>query len=135
MALRNIVLHEKGPLPDPGGSTAHASHFVFPVDRSKGLTELTLASVRQYTERGVLHDCGGLEVARAQERYAEVQRRTIAARSWGSEAHLASPKEIGQLVPYIDAGLLVGGFYTPSRAIGNPVQAGRTMRERAEELG
>ncbi|HLR57185.1 MAG TPA: FAD-dependent oxidoreductase [Beutenbergiaceae bacterium] len=135
MGWRNIVLLEKGPLPDPGGSTGHASNFVFPVDHSKGLTDLTLDSVRQYTELGVLHDCGGLEVARTQERYAEFQRRMMSARSWGIEAHLVSPKEIGELVPYIDAGLLVGGFYTPSGAIVNPVEAGRIMRERAEELG
>src|SRR5699024_8665612 len=105
------------------------------VDHSKGLTDLTLDSVRQYTELGVLHDCGGLEGARTQERYAEFQRRMMSARSWGIEAHLVSPKEIGELVPYIDAGLLVGGFYSPWRAIVIPVAAGRVMRERAEEFG
>src|SRR5699024_10925168 len=135
MGRRHIVLLEKGPLPDPGGATGHASNFVFPVDHSNALTDLTLASVRQYTALAVLHDCGGLEVARTQERYAEFQRRLMSARSWGIEAHLVSPKEIGELVPYIDAGLLVGGFYTPSGAIVNPVEAGRIMRERAEELG
>ena len=32
MGWRNIVLLDKGPLPDPGGSTGHASNFIFPVD-------------------------------------------------------------------------------------------------------
>ena len=27
-----LVLLDKGPLPNPGGSTGHASNFIFPVD-------------------------------------------------------------------------------------------------------
>jgi glycine/D-amino acid oxidase-like deaminating enzyme len=29
---KDIVLLDKGPLPNPGGSTGHASNFIFPVD-------------------------------------------------------------------------------------------------------
>ena len=28
----DLVLLDKGPLPNPGGSTGHASNFIFPVD-------------------------------------------------------------------------------------------------------
>ena len=28
----DLLLLEKGPLPNPGGSTGHASNFIFPVD-------------------------------------------------------------------------------------------------------
>ena len=48
----NLVLLDKGPLPNPGGSTGHASNFIFPVDHSKEMTQLTLDSMRQYRTRG-----------------------------------------------------------------------------------
>ncbi|MCY3891530.1 MAG: FAD-dependent oxidoreductase, partial [bacterium] len=31
----DLVLLDKGPLPNPGGSTGHASNFIFPVDHNK----------------------------------------------------------------------------------------------------
>ena len=30
----DVTLIDKGPLPNPGGSTGHASNFIFPVDHS-----------------------------------------------------------------------------------------------------
>src|SRR5438067_12195665 len=68
----DLVLLDKGPLPNPGGSTGHASNFIFPVDHSKEMTQLTLESVRQYTEWGVFTCSGGIEVARNQERMQEL---------------------------------------------------------------
>src|SRR5262249_59961878 len=50
MEWSELVLIDKGPLPDPGGSTGHASNFIFPVDHSREITELTLASMQQYKE-------------------------------------------------------------------------------------
>jgi glycine/D-amino acid oxidase-like deaminating enzyme len=35
LGWRDLVLLDKGPLPNPGGSTGHASNFIFPVDPSK----------------------------------------------------------------------------------------------------
>ena len=49
----DVVLLDKGPLPNRGGSTGHASNFIFPVDHSKEMTQLTAESVRQYKEMGV----------------------------------------------------------------------------------
>src|SRR5699024_12080389 len=103
LGWRDIVLLEKGPLPDPGGSTGHASNFVFPVDHSKEITDLTVDSLRQYEHLGVLSPCGGIEVARSAERMQELTRRMSSAQAWGVEAHLISPAEVQQLVPYCDA--------------------------------
>ena len=65
LGWRSIVQIDKGPLPDPGGSTGHASNFVFPVDHSKEITDLTVDSLRQYSALDVLLTCGGIEVARS----------------------------------------------------------------------
>ena len=51
-----ITLLDKGPLPNPGGSTGHASNFIFPVDHSKEMTALTKESMRQYKELDVYLD-------------------------------------------------------------------------------
>src|ERR1041385_7578685 len=79
----DIVQLDKGPLPNPGGSTGHASNFIFPVDHSREMTALTLDSVRQYRELDVFTESGGLEVARTQERMQELQRRMSSAHAWG----------------------------------------------------
>ena len=53
LGWRDIVQIDKGPLPNPGGSTGHASNFIFLTDHSREITDLTLDSVRQYQEMGV----------------------------------------------------------------------------------
>ena len=60
LGWRDIVQIDKGPLPNPGGSTGHASNFIFPVDHSRELADLTLDSVRQYKELGVFTESGRL---------------------------------------------------------------------------
>ena len=67
MGWDDIVLLDKGPLPNPGGSTGHASNFIFPCDHSKEIVDLTLDSQRQYEAMGLQNTCGGIEVARSEE--------------------------------------------------------------------
>src|SRR5712664_3463643 len=83
LGWRDLVLLDKGPLPNPGGSTGHASNFIYLVDHSKEMTALTLDSVRQYMELGVFIESGGIEVARTKERMQELTRRMVSALSWG----------------------------------------------------
>ena len=132
---RNIVLVDKGPLPDPGGSTGHASNFIFPVDHSKEITLLTLDSMRQDEKLGVLTTCGGIEVARRPERVQEFTRRMASATSWGIDAELISPARVSELFPFLDASLIRAGFWSPSVAVVDPLQAGVLMREQATALG
>src|SRR5262249_48743239 len=128
----DVVLLDKGPLPNPGGSTGHASNFIFPVDHSKEMTQLTLESQRQYVELGVNTECGGIEVARTETRMEELRRRTASAKSWGVDsAQLVTPAEIKELVPFIDESILLGGFYCPTVSVVDSLRAGTLMRERA----
>ena len=75
LGWRDLVLLDKGALPNPGGSTGHASNFIFPVDHSKEMTALTRDSTNQYIELGVHTVSGGIEVARTTERLEEFNRR------------------------------------------------------------
>jgi glycine cleavage system aminomethyltransferase T/glycine/D-amino acid oxidase-like deaminating enzyme len=132
----DITLLDKGPLPNPGGSTGHASNFIFPVDHSKEMTALTLESMRQYKELGVYIESGGIEIARTQERMQELTRRIVSARTWGIEpVSLVTPAEVKELVPFIDEQLILGGFYTPGAGVVDSLRAATLMRERAVEAG
>src|ERR1700729_2428523 len=132
----DITLIDKGPLPNPGGATGHASNFIFPVDHNKEMTALTRESMRQYKELDVYHECGGIEVARTEARMQELDRRMTSAKTWGIEpVSLVTPAEIKELVPFIDESLLLGGFYTPGAGVVDSLQAATIMRERAAEAG
>jgi glycine cleavage system aminomethyltransferase T/glycine/D-amino acid oxidase-like deaminating enzyme len=136
LGWRDIVQVDKGPLPNPGGSTGHASNFIFLVDHSKEMTEITLDSVRQYKELGVFTQSGGIEVARTPERMEELKRRLASAKSWGIEpAELLSPSEVKELLPFIDENVILGGFHCPGIGVVDSLRAGTLMREEAEGLG
>jgi glycine cleavage system aminomethyltransferase T/glycine/D-amino acid oxidase-like deaminating enzyme len=132
----DVLLIDKGPLPNPGGSTGHASNFIYPVDHSKEMTALTLESVRQYREQGVFTESGGIEVARTEERLEELRRRMTSAKAWGVDpVSLVTPGEVKELVPFIDETVILGGFYTPSVGVVDSLRAGTIMRERGQETG
>ena len=136
LGWRDLVQIDKGPLPNPGGSTGHASNFIFPVDHSKEMTAITSESVRQYKELGTFTECGGIEVARTPERMQELQRRISSGKAWGIEgSRIVTPTEVKELVPYIDETVILGGFYTPSVGVVDSLRAGTLMREKAIEMG
>jgi glycine cleavage system aminomethyltransferase T/glycine/D-amino acid oxidase-like deaminating enzyme len=136
LGWRDIVLLDKGPLPNPGGSTGHASNFIYLVDHSKEMTALTVESVNEYREMGVFTQSGGIEVARTKERLQELTRRMASATSWGIEpVSLVTPAEVKRLVPYIDESVILGGFYTPGVGVVDSLRAGTIMRERGQSAG
>ncbi len=132
---KDVVQVDKGPFPNPGGSTGHASNFIFPVDHSKEMTLVTADSVRQFKELGVFTECGGIEVARTEERMEELRRRMASAKAWGIESHLISPEEVKQLTPYVNTDIILGGFYTPSVGVVDSLRAGTLLREKAQSMG
>ncbi|MGH7763200.1 MAG: GcvT family protein [Candidatus Dormibacteraceae bacterium] len=136
LGWRDVVLIDKGPLPNPGGSTGHASNFIYLVDHSKEMTALTVESVRQYREMGVFTQSGGIEVARTKERMQELSRRMASAESWGIEpVSLVTPKQVKELVPYLDETVILGGFYTPGVGVVDSLRAGTLMREKGQAAG
>ncbi|HLX34568.1 MAG TPA: FAD-dependent oxidoreductase [Candidatus Limnocylindrales bacterium] len=132
----DIVLIEKGTLPNPGGSTGHASNFIFLTDHSKEMTAFTVESANEYRALDVYHECGGIEVARTPERMQELTRRMSSSRSWGIEGvRLLTPAEVKAMVPFIDETVILGGFYTPGVGVVDSLQAGTLMRQAARDMG
>src|SRR5215468_10199633 len=108
LGWRDLVLVDKGPMPNPGGSTGHASNFIFPIEYSKMMMELTRDSTEQYQALGVFTQSGGIEVARTEER---------------------------MLVPYLDESVILGGASFPTVGVVDSLRAGTLMREQAEQAG
>ncbi|MBP7691493.1 MAG: FAD-dependent oxidoreductase [Anaerolineales bacterium] len=135
LGWRDIVQIDKGPLPNPGGSTGHASNFIFLVDHSKEMARFTLDSVLQYKELGVFTKCGGIEVSRTPERVEELKRRITSGKSWGIDAEIITPARVKELVPYINEKIIHSGFYTPDIGVVDSLRAGTLMREYAQGLG
>jgi glycine cleavage system aminomethyltransferase T/glycine/D-amino acid oxidase-like deaminating enzyme len=135
LGWRDLVLVDKGPMPNPGGSTGHASNFIFPVDYSKMMTELTSDSTAQYQELGVFIESGGIEIARTYGRCQELRRRASAATAWGVPYQLLSPAQVKEMVPYVDEEIILEGLYFPTVGVVDSLRAGTIMRERAQEMG
>jgi glycine cleavage system aminomethyltransferase T/glycine/D-amino acid oxidase-like deaminating enzyme len=135
LGWRDLVLVDKGPMPNPGGSTGHASNFIFPIEYSKMMMELTRDSTEQYKKLGVFTESGGIEVARSEARMTELRRRCSAARAWGIPARLVTPAEIAKLVPYLDEAVILGGAHFPTVGVVDSLRAGTLMREEAQQAG
>src|SRR5580704_165070 len=135
LGWRELVLVDKGPMPNPGGSTGHASNFIFPIEYSKMMMELTADSTEQYEELGVFTQSGGIEVARTEARMQELRRRCTQAKAWQIPAQMISPAEVAKLVPYLDESVILGGAHFPTVGVVDSLRAGTLMRESAMQLG
>ncbi len=135
LGWRDLVLVDKGPMPNPGGSTGHASNFIFPIEYSKMMFDLTTDSTEQYQGLGVFTQSGGIEVARTPERMIELRRRCSQAKSWGIPAEILSPGEVNKLVPYLDESVILGGAHFPTVGVVDSLRAGTLMREGAQRSG
>ena len=132
---KDMVLIDKGPLPNPGGSTGHASNFIFPVDHSKEMTKLTRDSIDTYAKLGVYTKSGGIELARTEERMQELSRRVTSAKSWGEHGELVTPDQIKEKAPFVNTDIILGGFFSEAAGVVDPLRAGTLMREYAMGQG
>ena len=95
-----LVLVDTGPMPNPGGSTGHASNFIFPIEYSKMMMELTRDSTEQYQELGVFTESGGIEVARTQSPDDRAAPPLLAGQGVGDTRGPADTRGRAKLVPY-----------------------------------
>ncbi len=131
---RDIVLVDKGPLPNPGGSTGHASNFIFPVDHSKEMTRLTQDSIETFKHFGTFTRSGGIELARSEARMQEITRRITSAKAWGEHGEFITSEKIKEMAPFVNTDPVLGGFYSAGAGVVDPLGAGTFMRQRAQEL-
>lgn len=136
----DVVVLDRGPLFEAGGSTSHAPGLVFQTNPSKAMTDLASYGVRRYSEleldgKPCFYPVGGLEVAATPERWRDLKRRHGLATSWGVESHLLSPRECVEKSPLLDPAKIYGGFYVPSDGIAKAVRISEAMARLAEARG
>ena len=127
----DIVQADKGPLPNPEFDRPRLELHL-PTDHSKEITQLTLESMRQYKEM-VFTECGGIEVARTEERMrsctVECSRRP---RSTSAEPRCSLPPSAKRRSPI--SMTRFRRFWTPSVGVVDSLRAGTIMREKAQEM-
>ena len=132
----DIVQLDKGPLPNPGGSTGHASNFIFTVDHSREITDLTLDSVQAVQGDGRLHRVrrlrgGPHRGADGGAAPADVQRQGVGHRVRAGRR----PSSSHEKVPFLDPDQIIGAFWTPGVGVVDSLRAGTIMREKALAKG
>ena len=91
----DMVQIDKGPLPNPGGSTGHASNFIFPTDHNKEMAFLTLESQRQYIDHGLNNTSGDRRPAGREGRWG----RHRASRSASPTKHTRPEVNVARSIP------------------------------------
>ena len=137
LGWRDIVLIDKGTLPNPGGSTGHASNFIFLTDHSK---EMTAAHARQ---RPAVQGARRLHAERRHRGRPDARADGGAQapdgrrRSPGASTRSCStPAEVeGHWSRSSTTSIILGGFHTPGVGVVDSLRAGTLMRERATEMG
>jgi glycine cleavage system T protein len=119
LGWRDIVVVDKGPLYETGGSTSHAPGLIFQTNYSKFMTQCAMYSVSLYKDQvyrdtQCAYQVGGIEVAYTDARLRELHRKQSAATAYGLEAHVITPGEVADLIPLVDPAVIKGGYYVPT---------------------
>lgn len=119
LGWRDIVVVDKGPLYETGGSSSHAPGLMFQTNYSKFMTQCAMYSVDLYkdlvyNDTRCAYQVGGIEVAYTDARLRELHRKQSAAAAYGLEAHVISPQEVADRIPLLDPSTIKGGYWVPT---------------------
>ena len=132
----DIVVVDRGPLFETGGSTSHAPGLVFQTAGGKLMTHMAAYTRDLYTDLDSYRMSGGIEVAYTAERWDFLKRKREWGQAYGLEGgDLLSPEGVAEHVPQIDESVIHGGYYLPTDGKAHAVDASRAMAERAREKG
>ncbi|AZM49221.1 sarcosine dehydrogenase [Streptomyces sp. WAC 06738] len=135
-----VTVVDQGPLPATGGSSSHAPGLVFQANPSKTMTELARYTVEKLCSLEVAGEpcflqVGGLEVATAPDRLAELHRRHGWLTAWGVEARLLTPEECAERHPLLNRARVLGGLLVPTDGLAKAVPAVEAQIRRATARG
>ncbi|HVD67155.1 MAG TPA: FAD-binding oxidoreductase, partial [Actinomycetota bacterium] len=137
----DVLVIDRGPLFETGGSTSHAPGLAFQTNGSRTMCRIAQDSVRLYSELDVdgepcWYGVGGIEVATSEARMAELHRRRGWARSYGIEdTELLTPEQTAERIPLLDPSTILGSYLVPSDGIANGVRIATALARRAGEKG
>ena len=125
LGLTDVVLVEQGQL--SSGTTWHAAGLVGQLRASESATRLVQYSTQLYAE---LEDetglsagykkCGGVTVARTEDRMVQLRRTAATAAAFNLECELLSPEQALEHYPVMRVDDLVGAIWLPADGKANP---------------
>ena len=136
----DIVVVDKGPMFETGGSTSHAPGLVFQVNFSKMMSVFARETVELFNNlnppdgKPLWYGVGGLEVAWTPERFDDLKRKVGAGRAWGVETYLLGPDETREKLPLL-SDKIYGAMYTPGDGNARAWMLAGEMGRCAQETG
>ena len=139
LGWRDIVVVERGPLFETGGSTSHAPGLVFQVNPSRTMAGFARYTVELWKSMDLdgercANPVGSLEVAWTPERLADLRRKAGFAMSWGIDARVISASEARDLIPMLSDRIL-GALHVPSDIHTRATRPAEAMAREAERDG
>ncbi|WP_314174286.1 GcvT family protein [Streptomyces winkii] len=140
LGWRDVVLVEQGRL--SSGTTWHAAGLIGQLRASQSGTRLVQYSTRLYerleAETGLATGykrCGGVTVARTEERMTQLRRTAATAEAYDLECELISPARARELYPVLETGDLVGAIWLPGDGTANPTDLTASLAKGARMNG
>ncbi len=136
----DILVIDRAPLFETGGSTSHAPGGIFQNNSSRTVSKLAQWTTGAFAEVSpadtpTWFPTGSLEIATTPERWHDLKRKVGYARSWGLDARLLDPTETRNLVPQLDTDLILGSIQVDGDGIVRSVPTVEQIAKRAEALG
>lgn len=136
----DVVLLEQGQL--SSGTTWHAAGLVGQIRASESGTRLVQYSGELYSElegeTGLAtgyKQCGGVTVARTQDRMMQLRRIAATASAFGMDCTLLTPEEALEKYPIMQVDDVVGGIWLPGDGKANPTDLTASLARGARQSG
>jgi len=136
----DLVLLEQGQL--SSGTTWHAAGLVGQLRATESGTRLVQYSADLYSrleaETGLgtgFKRCGGVTVARTEDRMVQLQRTAATAEAYDLECELISPARARELYPILGIDDLVGAIWLPGDGTANPTDVTQSLARGARGRG
>lgn len=136
----DVLVLEQGSL--SGGTTWHAAGLIGTLRASESATRLVQYSTQLYTqleaETGLAtgyKNCGGVTVARTEDRMIQLRRTAATAAAFGMECELLTPDQALERFPVMRADDLVGAIWLPGDGKINPTDLTGSLAKGARKRG
>ncbi|CAN5572391.1 FAD-dependent oxidoreductase [soil metagenome] len=140
LGLTDVVLLEQGQL--SSGTTWHAAGLVGQLRASESGTRLVQYSTQLYAELEAetglsagYKQCGGVTVARTEDRMVQLRRTAANAAAYDLECELLTPAEAFGRYPVMRVDDLVGAIWLPADGKANPTDLTGALAKGARQRG
>ncbi|WP_248896029.1 GcvT family protein [Haloplanus halobius] len=136
LGREDVIVLDRGPLFETGGSTSHAPGLVFQTTGNKLMCDMAAYTRELYSDLDSFRQSGGIEVAYTEDRWDFLKRKREWGRAYGLDGgELLSPEAVADRIPQVDADVIHGGYYLPTDGKAHAVDASATMADRARDQG